>query len=458
MNANQPFAALEAKVRPILTRLTRPGDRLLLAVSGGSDSVGLMHISALLAQKLDIDLAVGFVNHGLRDGVEREFEFVEDQARMLGIPVHYTEIPKEEASLSIARRSIQEWAREARYRLLIQIAEQFGAKYIATGHTLDDQAETVLLRLVRGTGLDGLAGIPVQRGLNSKISVIRPLLRIARQDIRTYLTVGGIGWVDDPSNENRKFSRVRVRKELLPLMNDMQSGVKERLAALADDASHVSDFMEKEYFGRQDIMENLRLSNGVRVDYQVFSDIPEGLWPEIIRLVLKRVRGNLRRIERPHIESIGKLIKLQKSTEALALPGQVAVYVHDGSLYVFPGPLSHGPTEAGEIVPLGDGLYKIHSKALGATVELRGDKGEPVLGLKIRTRRPGDRLWGSKRKLKKVLAEARIPRPYRDFFPLLVEGKEIVSCPSLVESRKPELTVNWKIDASAPILDIDFVE
>ena len=164
------------------------GSRAVLAVSGGSDSMALMNVAAALRAGggWSPDLIVAFVDHGLREGVEAEWRLVEEGAGGLGIEARRLAIPPEMVEEASGTGSLQEWAREERYALLGAFAREVGAGIIATGHTADDQAETVMLRLLRGTGVDGLGGIPRRRALG-ELEVVRPLLTAGRASLRAML-------------------------------------------------------------------------------------------------------------------------------------------------------------------------------------------------------------------------------------------------------------------------------
>ncbi len=446
---------MERRVQSALARIVPPGSRLLLAVSGGSDSLGLLHLCAAARKELALELAVGFVNHGLRDGVDKELELVRALSQKLSIDVHNIEIPASEASEALLRGSLQAWARDARYQRLEDIANQHHMSFLATGHTRDDQAETVLLRLLRGTGLDGLAGIPRSRRLGDKTVVIRPLLDLTRQGIRNYLRSRSIDWVEDPSNADDRFLRVRVRGELLPLMNELHAGASGRIAALAGDAAAVVSFLENRCDDEK-LIDKLRLSSGVKVDYERFMDFPRELWGRIIRRAIRRVRKDLRRIERAHLSPIEELIEARKSTGVLPLPGEVEVYVDRGSLFAFPSALPAAPTASAKPYPTDAGRWEVTLNALGASAEILSDDPALVDGLELRSRRPGDRLLNSKRRMKDVVVEAKVPRPYRDFIPVLAKDTAIIACPYLVSSRLVGVAVGWKMEPNCSFLDLDF--
>jgi tRNA(Ile)-lysidine synthase len=444
----------EKRILSDLKRLTRPGTRLLLAVSGGSDSLGLVYYSFHFAKKLGLKLAIGFIDHGLRKGVDKEFAVVERHAASMGIPIYYSAAPPEDVANAESSGSLQGWAREVRYTLLSRMAENSGMDTIATGHTQDDQAETVLLRIIRGTGVDGLSGIPERRTLANGIHVIRPLLHVTRQEIRDFLTSVNAEWVDDPSNSDPRFLRVRLRRELMPLLNSMQPAIRERLTALGDDAFNVVNYLDDHLIEQKITIDNIILGDGVKVDYRQFAKLPKPLWGRVIRLALKRVRGNLRKIERVHIEPIQDLIAKQKSTGVLPLPADVAAYVAHGSIYIFKMPFPPKPKKSLLPQKTGSGVWRIVFDELGVAAEIRSDKPTEVEKLEMRTRRPGDKLWNSKRKFKDILIQKKIPRPYRDYIPAIVQGNKVVSCPELIDTRKKSMEISWIIKESSFVSDL----
>jgi tRNA(Ile)-lysidine synthase len=200
---------------------------LVLAVSGGPDSMGLLHGAARLVGSGAVrwHLTVAHLDHGLRADSADDASFVADAAAALDLPVAVRRA--DVGALARAEgRSIEEAGREARYRFLEDVAP--GGELIATAHTLDDAAETVLLNLVRGSGLAGAAGIPARRG-----RVIRPLLGERRATLRALLDGAGLAYRLDPSNEDRAFLRNRVRGELVPILEELRPGAIDRIGRFA---------------------------------------------------------------------------------------------------------------------------------------------------------------------------------------------------------------------------------
>lgn len=202
--------------------LLSPGDRVVVAVSGGPDSVALLQVLCAWRDRLGLSLAVVHVEHGLRGEESLEdATFVEQLARQLGLPFYLKRINLKSLLRKRKGESVQAVARERRYAQLQAVAREWGGTKIAVGHTQDDQAETVLLSMLRGTGLAGLSGMPAQR----EPCVIRPFLQVSRSEILQYLDEKRREFRVDSSNENPKYARNRLRRELIPLLKTFNPNV-----------------------------------------------------------------------------------------------------------------------------------------------------------------------------------------------------------------------------------------
>lgn len=211
----------------------KPGSRVLAAVSGGPDSVCLAHWLSVQARRKNLTVALVHVHHGLRGrAADRDARFVEELGKKLGLPATIVRAPVRAAA---AKRGLglEEAGRKLRYRALAARAKRGRFSAVATGHQLDDQAETVLLHLLRGTSLEGLGGIPVRRALAPGVELIRPLLPLTREEILLYLKKHDLKWREDASNHDPKFTRNWVRRDVLPLLEKRAPGVKDRLAQIA---------------------------------------------------------------------------------------------------------------------------------------------------------------------------------------------------------------------------------
>lgn len=210
--------------------LLSPGERVVVAVSGGPDSMALLAVLWELAPRLELRLEVATVDHGLRPEAAAEAALVAERAAALGLPFHCLAVDVA-AARTRGRASVQVAARTLRLGALEDLAQRLGAGRVALGHNADDQAETVLFRVLRGTGVRGLAGIPYRRGL-----FIRPLLDVPRATIDVYVKRRSLPVVRDPSNDDGRFTRARLRHRVLPLLRQENPRVAEALRALAADA------------------------------------------------------------------------------------------------------------------------------------------------------------------------------------------------------------------------------
>jgi tRNA(Ile)-lysidine synthase len=216
-------------------KLFSRGDVVLVACSGGPDSMALLHVLAMLRKTLGHVVVGHGVDHGLRAEAASELALADSLCERLDVPFDVT-------SVSVASEAnLQARAREARHRALQDAACRLGATVVATGHTADDKAETVLLRLLRGAGPRGLAVLPSRSPPPFPPSdggagrdLVRPMIRARRADVLSHLSRHDVAFSKDPSNLDPKFTRVRVRNEVLPLLSDLSPRITEHLCALAD--------------------------------------------------------------------------------------------------------------------------------------------------------------------------------------------------------------------------------
>jgi tRNA(Ile)-lysidine synthase len=215
--------------------LTR-GDRVLAAVSGGADSVCLAHFLRTLGRRKGFSVALAHVHHGLRGSeADRDARFVSALGRQWGLTVSVTSVPVRAAARQRGQ-GLEEAARKLRYQALAREARRLHCNKVATGHHLDDQAETVLLHLLRSSRLAALAGISPQRGLSGKVSLIRPLLPLRRAEVMDYLRIHHLQHRRDSTNRDTHFTRNWLRRRLLPLLETRNPRIRESLAGFAAQA------------------------------------------------------------------------------------------------------------------------------------------------------------------------------------------------------------------------------
>src|SRR5262245_13937834 len=282
-------------------RLLEPADHVLVGVSGGPDSVALLHVLVLLRLEHALHLTVCHVHHGLRPEADRDAAFVEALAARLGCPVRVVRV---EVSRNRGH-SPEETARLARHAALARVARGLGAERIALGHTADDQVETVLMRILQGSGPRGLAGIPVRRG-----RIVRPLLDVGRAAVLGHLAAHGLESVDDATNRDTKFLRNRVRHELLPLL-------AEKVGARTPDALRRVARASREAVEALDALVRPRLAGhlsrtpvGWRLTLAALDGLPRGAVKAMVRLALveiavaDRLGSGLRA---PHLDALAGL-------------------------------------------------------------------------------------------------------------------------------------------------------
>ncbi len=403
------------------------GETVLVGVSGGADSVALLQLLAELAPEWRLTLHVVHVDHRLRPDSARDAEFVRALGARLGVAVEIATVTVD------PRGSLEAAARAARYAALEACAHRLGAQRIALAHTADDQAETVLMRLLEGAGARGLAGIPPVRG-----RLIRPLIDCRRSELVAELGRLGLEWVEDPTNQDPKFLRNRVRHELLPLLaGSYNPGIATalvRVASLARETVVALDRLATAELERVAAWED----GAVTLPLSPLRALPRQVAAEVLRQAAARLgstaplrawahRG-LRRIlgtpaPRRPFRLGGVTLEVSGPRARLALAPLPALIPRD-----VPVPGRVELPEIGcalEARLAGVERYAIPNEA--ARVAFDADRLPPTLV--VRPRRAGDRLTpfgGCSRKLKALLIDAKVPRWERCRVPVVEAGGEIV--------------------------------
>lgn len=295
--------------------------RVVLAVSGGADSVSLLRGWIDARQPIVDHLVVASFDHQLRPNSSEDVAFVGDLARSLGLAFE-TGLPTAPID-SGSGRSLEGAAREARYHFLANVARQHEAQWVATAHTADDQVETVLHRIMRGTGLRGLAGIPRRRSMGDGIELIRPMLRYWRRDLEDYLGAIQQSFRIDPTNEEARFTRNRLRHQLLPLLrSSFNPSVDEAVYRLAEIAR--AAVADEGRWIEQSLQLLIRRSDplNVTLDSRVLSEMSYYRACTLVRAVIERQGWPLRPIGMQHLT---KVVELSQSDRprALQLPGSI---------------------------------------------------------------------------------------------------------------------------------------
>lgn len=324
-------------------RMLSPGDTVLVGVSGGPDSMALLYLLMDIKDEYGIGLKIAHLNHGFRKEAAEEAEFVRERAASLGLEsvIRFIDVPaiKEREGLSS-----QEAARDARYAFFEEAAGEAGANKIVLAHTADDQAETVLMRLLRGSGPVGLSGIPPVRKISSQESgvrgqepiIIRPLIDCSRKEIEGYLSEKGIPFVIDSSNLKMDYMRNRVRMELIPFLEGYNPNIKETLTRTALLAHQDKEFLDMEADKIYKTLSSQQSSVGsqeITMDFKAIRELPPAMSSRVIRNAIEGVKGDLKRISFQHIAEILNLMDLGEGRWTLHLPDVTVSREHDKLIF-----------------------------------------------------------------------------------------------------------------------------
>jgi tRNA(Ile)-lysidine synthase len=305
-------------------RLLAPRDRVLVGVSGGADSVALLHVLVSLRPTLRLALRVVHLDHGLRAVSREDASFVEALALRWGLPAT---IERRDVGAICAREgwSLEDGARRVRYQCFLDVARRYSMGRIALAHTADDQAETVLLRLVRGTGLLGLGAIPTMRELEPGVCVVRPLLEVWRRDILAYLREAGLSYREDETNRDQRFLRNRIRGELLPLLErHYNPNIKRTLTQLAEQSRWDYAYLQAAACRLWKRAAKERSpSQNVAISVRAFRRQPKALQRQLVRRAVERVRGTVGQLEFRHWVEVEQLFLSRPAGTILDLPGNI---------------------------------------------------------------------------------------------------------------------------------------
>ncbi len=403
------------------------GESVLVAVSGGADSVALLHVLATLAPAWGLRLHTLHVDHGLRADSARDAEFVRRLGERLGIPVDV-------ATVTVERRgSLEAAARAARYAALAACADRVGAARIALGHTADDQAETALMRVLQGAGLRGLAGIPPVRD-----RIIRPLIECRRADLIAELRQAGLEWVEDPSNQDPKFLRNRIRHELLPWLTESVSPeIADGLVRVAAAARATVGALDRIAASELERLAEIG-DRAVILPLKALRALPRDVAAEVLRQAAARLGSGIPLRAWAH-RGLRRILATPPPRKRFRI-GAVTLEVSGPRLRLALGtlpPLTQRGVPVPGRLPLPEiGLVLETTLHDAEAYAIPDDPGRVVFDadllpgeLVVRPRRQGDRFtpFGSaERKLKTFLIDAKVPRWERGRVPMIEAAGEIV--------------------------------
>ena len=418
-------------------RMISEGDSVIVAVSGGPDSVCLLHVLYELRDEWHIHLLVAHFDHGLRPAEDdSETAFVRGLAGSLKLPF---ETAKGHLLAKKTRGSREEAARKARYDFLEKVRKMHKAQKIALGHNLNDQAETILMRLLRGSGPLGLTGIPPSRDG----WIIRPLIEIERHEIEKYLKARKLAFVTDSSNLETDYLRNKIRLELMPLLEEHQPQLARLLGQTAEILRDEDDYLEQTAAGWLAMNMEMPPQRSLKIPIASFLDLPVVLGRRVIRMAIRDVKKDLRRIRWDHVEAIRRLAESEKPQAALNLPGGLTV-ARTYDRLIFSASTKKKPRPFHYTL---DGLGTYDLKEIGRHLsieEITNRKGLRLKGytrkalldaeklhfpLTLRTFKTGDRFiplgMKGRKKLKDFFVDLKVPLEQRHSTPILCCGETI---------------------------------
>lgn len=416
------------------------GEKILIGLSGGPDSVALLHILTALREKYLFGLHALYIDHGLRpEEIGREIDFCSSLSKQYNVPFLSASIDVRSRAKN-GKLNLQEAARQLRYATYDETAYRIGAQKIALGHTADDQAETILMHLFRGSGPTGLAGIPPVRK-----NIVRPLIEVERSEIEAFLTSAGIDFITDSSNRKKDYARNRVRLSLIPMLREFNPDIT---ATLARTGEIMRD--EERYFEiivTKTLMKLISRKTESRIELFLapFEIMDKVVIRRVLRRVIDETRG-LRSISFIHIEDMINLIRNGAPGDRIYLPGGIRI-IKDYSTIIL---TSEAPVTLNRYtlaIP-GETILKEAGILIKAseTATRETDAYHHVPGLwkflgvfdadtihsplTARPREPGDFFYplgfGKRKKLQDFFVDQKVPRDERDRIPIIVSGDDIV--------------------------------
>ena len=436
------------------------GSRGIAAVSGGADSMCLMHILHELAPILKMEFTVFHLNHGIRgEEAERDAEHVRRAAEELGLPccIRKVDVPALAKEQGI---SLEEAGRRARYDSLAELKEKVGASWLALAHQKEDQAETILFHIIRGTGIRGLRGIrPVQGDR------IRPLLDCSRAEIEHWLDSRGIEYVTDSTNLENEYTRNRIRNHIFPMLQELNPGVKEHMLSLAKQANELYDIQEQMVERLRESCE-YRLSDGSMVSYEDWKKMDEPGAPvklpdllieergsvgiggngeidtngsnggtgvvllgELILSEIGRIAGHRRDVTREHIASGIELFSKETGKKVDLPRGVEALRSFDGVILRRKGQVSESgsgirvltiekqPYYPGFPYPEGEEEKAIDAATVKGTLRLRTPMPQDVIVINAE---------GGRKKLSRFFTDHKVAKEDRADWPVVVDDEKVI--------------------------------
>lgn len=450
------------------------GDRIVVAVSGGIDSIALLHALTGLAAEYRLFIVVAHLNHCLRGREsDRDEVFVKRFAEKLGVKFICKRI---DTRLLLKKGdSLQDIAREARYSFFDRIAKRYKADRIATGHNMDDQAETVLMKFMKGAGLGGLCGIPKVKG-----KYIRPLINITRKEIEEYAEACRLKFVKDSSNKSAKYLRNRIRLKLIPILEEYNPSLKKDLARLSRILERDDLYLKDKAEGAYKTIVMRRDGYVVSMYLKRLNRLHGAIKARIFFMAVEELLGSSKGFYSYHVEDFLRLLRSDAPNLSINLPGRLMVYkeydivsiekrqkagnrrlkkeqeIFFEKILRINGKTSVVADNGFEIAEFKSKIHN-HKPALSEAGRISHAAHQNVaifdydklkFPLMVRNFRPGDRFaplcMNGHKKVKRLFQEKRISRRRRDLIPIVVSGDEIIWVAGIRQADYGKIDSNTK--------------
>lgn len=444
--------------------LIQKGDKIVVGLSGGPDSVCLLHILSRLKDELDLEIYAAHLNHQIR-GIEAQKDafYISKLCEEMGITFFIKSINVPEYCEKNGV-SIEEGARKLRYEMFYEIKNNTRANKIAIGHNLNDQAETILMRMMRGTGLQGLKGIEyIRDGV-----IIRPILDIERNDIEEYCKQNKLNPRIDKTNLESIYTRNKIRLELIPYMKDnFNSNIIESIVRMGNSLRSDNDYIESEALIKFKEVSNIK-SDSVEINLKPYINLHNSMKVRILRNSIKHILGDTNFIDQRHIDDIIELEDESKIDKVINLPRGIYVYRKKNSIILTNKEIVIEEIEFCYNIP-SNGFIKV--KEIGTIIETqvvsidkyKRSKSDKLCkwfdfnkikgGIVVRNRRSGDKikLSGGSKKIKDLFIDIKIPKEDRCKVPVIADDQGILSVGNFRNSE------NYKIDEETKeVLKVSF--
>lgn len=395
------------------------GDFIAVGVSGGADSVCLLLLLCGLRKEFELTLKVVHVNHSIRKEAGEDQQFVEKLCEKLEVP-WITFVEDAKATAKRESMSLEEAGRMIRYRCFRKVLKQHGGGKIAVAHHQNDQAETILYRMARGTGIQGLRGMEAVRA-----DVIRPLLCLSKTEILSYLKEKNQSWMEDASNEDNTYARNKIRNQVIPVLQQVNSRAAEHIFSLSEEIEEWSRYLDQVLSKAWESCVTCS-EHECRIDLTRFLEEPEPVRRLLAKQTIEQTAGRKKDIEKVHIQNFCELA-FKETGKSIDLPYGLRVIKTYGEMLVETTGKREADMDLGRLIQTETGRdEKTEQKDFTKIIDY--DKIDN--DIQLRYRRQGDYFIFSKdgksKSLNRYFIDEKIPREVRDKIPLAADGSRII--------------------------------